>query len=307
MVLQPKALVRRAFSKPVGLYCGDGPHPLGCGSAREAGGPRRIRRSAFAAASARRSALGTLATVVSLLGSWIPSLWGDEAASAMSAQRSIPSLFRMLGHVDAVHGTYYLGLHAWVQVLRRIRVLAASAQRHRRGVDRDGGGRAGAAAVDAPGRGGRRHPLRGAAPGDLHGRGGPVVRVQCRGRRLVDRAAGGGDPGSRGIRGAVDRLRRAAGAGHLPVPLRRAVRGGAPRHPGVRAARSGSRGGRSCGDGRRRPAPPSWWRSRCSCLRCTSASRSPTSPPRRRSRLRRSRSGSGLAMPGGSPPPRGCC
>jgi mannosyltransferase len=61
-------------------------------------------------------ALGALATVVSLLGSWIPSLWGDEAASALSAQRTIPSLFRMLGHVDAVHGTYYLGLHAWVRV-----------------------------------------------------------------------------------------------------------------------------------------------------------------------------------------------
>ena len=62
------------------------------------------------------AALGVLATVVSLLGSWIPSLWGDEAASAMSAQRTLPSLFRMLGHVDAVHGTYYLGLQAWVRV-----------------------------------------------------------------------------------------------------------------------------------------------------------------------------------------------
>jgi Predicted membrane protein len=59
---------------------------------------------------------GVLAAVVSFLGSWIPSLWGDEAASALSAQRSLPSLFRMLGHVDAVHGTYYLGLHFWVKV-----------------------------------------------------------------------------------------------------------------------------------------------------------------------------------------------
>ncbi|GAB3040860.1 glycosyltransferase family 39 protein [Parafrigoribacterium mesophilum] len=63
------------------------------------------------------ASLGALATLVSLLGSWIPSLWGDEAASAMSAQRSIPSLFRMLGQVDAVHGAYYLGLHAWVKVV----------------------------------------------------------------------------------------------------------------------------------------------------------------------------------------------
>ena len=57
---------------------------------------------------------GLLATLLSAAGSWIPSLWGDEAASVMSAQRSLPSLAAMLGHVDAVHGAYYLGLHAWV-------------------------------------------------------------------------------------------------------------------------------------------------------------------------------------------------
>lgn len=60
--------------------------------------------------------LGLLATAVSAAGSWIPSLWGDEATSVMSASRSLPSLFRMLGHVDAVHGTYYFGLHWWVAV-----------------------------------------------------------------------------------------------------------------------------------------------------------------------------------------------
>jgi mannosyltransferase len=60
--------------------------------------------------------IGAAATLLALLGSWIPSLWGDEAASVLSAQRSLPSLFRMLGHVDAVHGTYYVGLHVWVHV-----------------------------------------------------------------------------------------------------------------------------------------------------------------------------------------------
>ena len=59
--------------------------------------------------------LGALATAVSAAGSGIPSLWGDEAASVLSAQRSLPSLFRMLGTVDAVHGSYYLFLHFWVQ------------------------------------------------------------------------------------------------------------------------------------------------------------------------------------------------
>ncbi|HWD63450.1 MAG TPA: glycosyltransferase family 39 protein [Humibacter sp.] len=60
--------------------------------------------------------VGVTASVVSLIGSWIPSLWGDEAASVLSAQRPLGSLFMMLGHVDAVHGFYYLGLHFWVGV-----------------------------------------------------------------------------------------------------------------------------------------------------------------------------------------------
>ena len=61
-------------------------------------------------------AAGAVAMAVSLIGSWIPSLWGDEAASLLSAQRSFGSLFMMLGHVDAVHGLYYVLLHFWVHV-----------------------------------------------------------------------------------------------------------------------------------------------------------------------------------------------
>jgi mannosyltransferase len=60
--------------------------------------------------------LGALATAVSAAGSWIPSLWGDEVTSVMSAQRPLPSLLTMLGHVDAVHGAYYAGLHVWGSV-----------------------------------------------------------------------------------------------------------------------------------------------------------------------------------------------
>ncbi|TFB51246.1 glycosyltransferase family 39 protein [Cryobacterium tagatosivorans] len=60
--------------------------------------------------------LGLLGFVVSFAGSWQPSFWGDEAASVMSAQRPLPSLFRMLGNVDAVHGGYYLFLHYWIEL-----------------------------------------------------------------------------------------------------------------------------------------------------------------------------------------------
>ncbi|GAA3872058.1 glycosyltransferase family 39 protein [Leifsonia kafniensis] len=56
-----------------------------------------------------------LGALISFAGSWNPSYWGDEAASVMSAERSLPSLFQMLGHVDAVHGTYYLFLHFWIE------------------------------------------------------------------------------------------------------------------------------------------------------------------------------------------------
>ncbi|MEO7148046.1 MAG: glycosyltransferase family 39 protein [Terrimesophilobacter sp.] len=62
------------------------------------------------------SLLGVTGFLVSFAGSWIPSLWGDEAASVMSAERSLPSLFDMVMHVDAVHGTYYLLLHFWVDL-----------------------------------------------------------------------------------------------------------------------------------------------------------------------------------------------
>ncbi|WP_234698317.1 glycosyltransferase family 39 protein [Lacisediminihabitans changchengi] len=81
----------------------------------------RLAPTAIGLGVARRMPLlavlvGLCAAAVSVSGSWIPSLWGDEAASVLSAQRSIPSLFAMLGHVDAVHATYYLGLHFWIEL-----------------------------------------------------------------------------------------------------------------------------------------------------------------------------------------------
>ncbi|MCK2035745.1 glycosyltransferase family 39 protein [Microbacterium sp. SSW1-49] len=57
---------------------------------------------------------GTVGAAVGFTGSWIPSYWGDEAASVMSAERSWSSLAGMLGSVDAVHGLYYVMLHLWV-------------------------------------------------------------------------------------------------------------------------------------------------------------------------------------------------
>jgi mannosyltransferase len=60
--------------------------------------------------------IGILAATVSFAGSWIPSFWGDEAASVMSAERPISTLFGMVQHIDAVHGLYYLFLHGWIDL-----------------------------------------------------------------------------------------------------------------------------------------------------------------------------------------------
>ena len=61
-------------------------------------------------------ALGMVAGGVAFIGAGVPSYWGDEAASVMSASRSLPSLFGLLAHIDAVHGLYYLFLHFWIQL-----------------------------------------------------------------------------------------------------------------------------------------------------------------------------------------------
>ena len=60
--------------------------------------------------------LGLFGILVSVAGSWRPSYWGDEAASIMSAERSLPGLLRLLDNVDAVHGAYYLVLHVWIDL-----------------------------------------------------------------------------------------------------------------------------------------------------------------------------------------------
>jgi mannosyltransferase len=57
--------------------------------------------------------LGAVGAIIGFIGSWIPSYWGDEAASVMSAERSWSSLGGMLGTIDGVHGLYYALLHVW--------------------------------------------------------------------------------------------------------------------------------------------------------------------------------------------------
>jgi len=62
-------------------------------------------------------AIALLAAVISSIAASRPSLWFDEGAtSSASASRSLPELWRLLGHIDAVHGLYYLLMHGWFAV-----------------------------------------------------------------------------------------------------------------------------------------------------------------------------------------------
>jgi mannosyltransferase len=62
-------------------------------------------------------AIAVLAAVIGAAGAARPSLWFDESATiSASAGRSIPELWRMLGHIDAVHGLFYLLMHGWFSV-----------------------------------------------------------------------------------------------------------------------------------------------------------------------------------------------
>ena len=58
-------------------------------------------------------ALGLLGFLTAFIGSWVPPLWADEVATIVAARRSLGELLAMLQSVDAVHGLYYLFMHAW--------------------------------------------------------------------------------------------------------------------------------------------------------------------------------------------------
>lgn len=62
-------------------------------------------------------AIAALAAIIS--GAWAgrPSLWFDEGATiTASASRTLPELWKLLGHIDAVHGLYYLLMHGWFAI-----------------------------------------------------------------------------------------------------------------------------------------------------------------------------------------------
>ncbi|MET1053634.1 MAG: glycosyltransferase family 39 protein, partial [Mycetocola sp.] len=59
---------------------------------------------------------GAVGLVLSLIAIGQPSVWYDEAATVTATTRSWGQLWQMLGTVDAVHGAYYVLIHAVVDV-----------------------------------------------------------------------------------------------------------------------------------------------------------------------------------------------
>jgi mannosyltransferase len=64
----------------------------------------------------RAPAAGLAAGLTTVLWSWHPSLWSDEAATISAASRSVADLRAMLGTLDLVHGAYYLLMHWWIDL-----------------------------------------------------------------------------------------------------------------------------------------------------------------------------------------------
>jgi mannosyltransferase len=63
-------------------------------------------------------AIAVLTAAISCAWSSKPSLWFDEGATiSASASRTVPELWRMLGHIDAVHGLFYYLMHGWFAIV----------------------------------------------------------------------------------------------------------------------------------------------------------------------------------------------
>lgn len=60
--------------------------------------------------------VAAFAIVLSAAGAARPSLWYDEAATISAATRSVSQLWDLIGHIDVVHGLYYLGMHGWFTI-----------------------------------------------------------------------------------------------------------------------------------------------------------------------------------------------
>ena len=99
----------------------------GGSAATRVGSRSAVRDAGRRRGGARTRPIGTdvrLAVVVSVLAELVvggyriagPSLWRDEAATISGSQRPVGAILALTLHQDAVHGLYYLLMHAVIAV-----------------------------------------------------------------------------------------------------------------------------------------------------------------------------------------------
>ncbi|MET8815152.1 glycosyltransferase family 39 protein [Streptomyces sp. NPDC004549] len=97
------------------------PQPLDAAGSAAAAPVRTARRAAVRTPGrgARTAAVLVPAAVMLALGLWgvdRGGMWRDEAVTLQVARRGVPDIWRLLHSVDAVHGLYYLLMHAVLAV-----------------------------------------------------------------------------------------------------------------------------------------------------------------------------------------------
>ncbi|WP_244250413.1 glycosyltransferase family 39 protein [Rathayibacter festucae] len=75
-----------------------------------------IRARGVGAESIPAGLVLVVATLLTLLGSWIPSYWNDEAATLRLARLPLPELLAFAQQKDAVHVVYALLMHGWIAI-----------------------------------------------------------------------------------------------------------------------------------------------------------------------------------------------
>ena len=79
-----------------------------------AGGPARLSRRLAGRPRWAPACAALVTLAVTLWKIQVPSFWRDEAATQSATQRSFTGLIAMLGHVNVVHGSYYVLM--WLEV-----------------------------------------------------------------------------------------------------------------------------------------------------------------------------------------------
>jgi len=94
------------------------PVPAGTSGPPPDGAATSVGTGGWAATAARYAPVGVVAAAMLVLGFWgivrDNSMGNDEVATRWAALLSLRELAHLLSHLDAVHGLYYLVMHAWM-------------------------------------------------------------------------------------------------------------------------------------------------------------------------------------------------